>query len=161
MQLDDIFNLDELPESSTPLAMPAGYYPLEIKESEVKATKNGNGQYIKIRFDVIGGDYAGRVIFENINVRNPNEVAEKIGRQQLGEIMRATGVASLTDTDQLVGQRLVAKLAVKKDDEYGDLQGNVNVVKAYKAIEGSAAPMPSGEKAPQKASGAAKPPWAK
>lgn len=163
MQLEDIFNIDELPESSTPLAMPAGWQVFQIKEAEVKATKNGNGQYIKLRMDVITGDYEGRVLFENINVRNQNEVAERIGRQQLGEIMRACGVASLSNTDQLIGGTLMAKLAVKKDDQYGDEEGNVNVVKAYKALDGSPAPQPNGSngsKAPA-AAGGAKPPWAK
>ncbi len=161
MQLSEAFQIEEMPESSVPLAIPAGWQTFTISEAEIKETKARNGQYIKLRLDVLGGEYDGRVIFENVNVRNQNEVAERIGRQQLGEIMRATGIASLNDTDQLIGGTLMAKLAVKKDEDYGDENGDVNVIKAFKSIDGTAAPAPSANKTAQKRAIDNKPPWAK
>lgn len=165
MRLDQVFNAEEMPESSSPNALPAGWQTFTIKDAEVKVTKNGTGQYIKLRMDVTGGDFDGRVIFENVNVRNANEVAERIGRQQLGEIMRAIGLASVSDTDEFIGGTLMAKLAVKKDAEYGDENGEVNVIKSFKAVDGSTAPAPkpaqTAEKSPTAPSGGVKPPWAK
>jgi hypothetical protein len=69
--------------------------------------------------------------------------------------MRAIGVASLTDTDQLIGGKLSVKV-VEKDDEYG----KGNDVKAYKALAGSSAPAPSAMASAPAASKSA-PPWAK
>jgi hypothetical protein len=68
-------------------------------------------------------------------------------RAQLGDIMRATGVAKLEDTDQLLGGNLSIKVTVKDDPTYGP----GNEVRAFKAIEGSTPPV---------AAPAAPPPWA-
>ena len=97
------------------------------------------------------------MLFCNINIRNPNPKSEEIGRQQLGDILRALGIASLTDTDQLVGGVLSVKVTVKSDEQHGD----GNDVKAFKAIEGSAPPMPvASAPAAAKPAGSA-PPWAR
>jgi hypothetical protein len=71
--------------------------------------------------------------------------------------MRSINVPNMTDTDQLIGGNVSIKVAIRKSEEYGDQ----NEVKAYKAIEGSSAPMPTaGSSAPAaQAPTAAKPPW--
>jgi hypothetical protein len=50
-----------------------------------------------------------------LNIKNANPKAEEIGRQQLGDIMRAIGLAKVTDTDQLIGGQIGIKLEVKED----------------------------------------------
>jgi hypothetical protein len=156
--LDAPINLGDLPENTggdfSPL--PAGEYTATIKSADITPTKDNTGQYIKLRLDITGPSHAGRVVFSNINIRNKSPRAEEIGRQQLGDIMRAVGLASLTDTDQLLGGSLTVKLKVRNDPTYGDS----NEVQAYKAIKGSAPPMPASNPAPAAAAGAA-PPWAK
>jgi hypothetical protein len=158
--LPEAFDVNELPQGNTgnfePL--PAGWYTVTISEAELKSTKAGNGQYIKLRYDVTGPSHQGRVVFGNLNIKNPNAKAEEIGRQDLGNIMRAIGLAKVTDTDQLIGGNLSIKLDVKQDAQYGAS----NEVKGFKSVSGSAAPvaasMPSSA-AP--ASAKAAPPWAK
>ncbi len=156
--LGESFNVNELPEdqggSYEPL--PAGEYLAKIVDSSLQDTKAGTGQYIKLRFDVMGPTHQGRVVFTNINIRNPNPKAEEIGRQQLGSILRAIGLASLTDTDQLVGGELSIKVTVKNDPTYGP----GNEVKGFKAISGSPAPAPAANQAAPQAPAANKPPWA-
>jgi hypothetical protein len=97
------------------------------------------------------------VVFGNLNIKNANPKAEEIGRQQLGEIMRAIGLAKVTDTDQLIGGQLGIKLEVKQDDQYGAS----NEVKGFKSLSGSAAPAAAMPAASAPASGKAAPPWAK
>ena len=99
-------------------------------------------------------------MFGNLNIKNPNPKAEEIGRQQLGEIMRAIGLNQVTDTDQLIGGRLEIKLTIRKDEQYGD----GNDVKGFKSLNGAAMPLAM----PQTASAAtntappkAAPPWAR
>ena len=158
--LTETFDVNELPVGNAgnfePL--PAGWYTATISQSELKATKAGNGQYIKLRYDITGPTHQGRVVFGNLNIKNANPKAEEIGRQQLGDIMRAIGLAKVTDTDQLIGGQIAIKLEVKEDAQYGAS----NEVKGFKSVSGSAAPAAAipqvqSNSAPAKAA----PPWAK
>ena len=165
--LSQSFDVSELPQASKDYSvLPAGWYSATISGAEVKETKAGTGEYIAIKYSITGPTHQGRVIFGNLNIKNPNPKAEEIGRQQLGDIMRAIGLARVTDTDQLIGGSLVIKLDVKDDDKYGER----NEVKGFKAVVGGALPsvlsahIAMGEKnatvmqaAPPKAA----PPWTK
>lgn len=162
--LDQTYYTDKLPKGNSYEPIPAGWYTAEITKAEVKATTAGSGSYIAVRYDITGPTHQGRVVFGNLNIKNPNPKAEEIGRQQLGEIMRAIGLTQVTDTDQLIGGRLEIKLTIRKDEQYGD----GNDIKGFKAVGGSSLPssMPvsSGTgAAPAAAQQSAKqaPPWAK
>jgi|TARA_R110000824_G_scaffold3524_4_gene16729 hypothetical protein len=134
--------------------VPAGWYTVAIAGAELRDTKAGTGKYISVRFDITGPEHQGRVVFTNLNTRNPNPKAEEIGRQQLGEIMRAIGVQKLEDTDELIGGNLSIKVTVKNDPTYGA----GNEVKGFRAIEGSVLPVSAPAPA---AAPAASAPWAK
>ena len=161
--LNEEFNVNELPQGNGNFEpLPAGWYTATISQSELKATKAGNGQYIKLRYDITGPSHQGRVVFGNLNIKNANPKAEEIGRQQLGDIMRAIGLAKVTDTDQLIGGQIGIKLEVKQDEQYGAS----NEVKGFKSLSGSAAPaaavIPAKAAATAPAAPAkAAPPWAK
>jgi hypothetical protein len=161
--LNEEFNVNELPQGNGNFEpLPAGWYTATISQSELKDTKAGNGQYIKLRYDITGPSHQGRVVFGNLNIKNANPKAEEIGRQQLGDIMRAIGLAKVTDTDQLIGGQIAIKLEVKEDAQYGAS----NEVKGFKSVSGSAAPtaasIPAKTAAPAPAASAkAAPPWAK
>jgi hypothetical protein len=155
--LNETFNTAELPEEQGGFdPIPAGDYHLVVAESELKDTKKGDGQYIWLKMSVVGPTHQGRILFANLNIRNPNPKAEDIGRQQLGSVLRAIGVASLTDTDQLIGGNMTCKVTVKNDPTYGP----GNEIKGFKAVTGSPVPAPAGQAAPAQASGAT-PPWMK
>jgi hypothetical protein len=140
MRLETPINVADLPVSNNDYStLPDGWYTVTIKSAEVQNTKAGNGQYIKVRFDVIGESHAGRVVFCNLNIRNPNPKAEEIGRQQTGELLRAIGLATATDTDQLVGGNLSIKVTTRKSEQYGDS----NEVKGFKSLSGGAIPSPA------------------
>lgn len=161
--LSQSFDVADLPQSSggnfEPL--PAGWYSVTIAGAELKNTKAGNGQFIAVRYDVTGPTHQGRVVFGNLNIQNPNPKAEEIGRQQLGELMRAIGLAKVTDTDQLIGGNLQIKLDIKRDEQYGDK----NEVRGFKSVSGGALPSMAPAAIPAAAAQAtpakAAPPWAK
>jgi hypothetical protein len=161
--LNEEFNVNELPQGNGNFEpLPAGWYTATISQSELKATNAGNGQYIKLRYDITGPTHQGRVVFGNLNIKNANPKAEEIGRQQLGDIMRAIGLAKVTDTDQLIGGQIGIKLQIKEDAQYGAS----NEVKGFKSVSGSAAPaaasIPAKTAAPaSNAPAKAAPPWAK
>ena len=158
--LGEIFDVEFLPQGKTSFdPIPPGWYTVTIASAEVKATKNGTGQYIAIRYDVTGPTHQGRVIYGNLNIRNQSPKAEEIGRQQLGELCRAIGLAKVGDTDQLVGHGLSIKVDIEKSDQYGDK----NQVKGFKPIAGGAPPRAATAAAPAATAAPAKaaPPWAK
>jgi len=158
--LTETFDVNELPQGKAgnfePL--PAGWYTSTITQGEVKKTKAGNGEYIKLRFDITGPTHQGRVVFGNLNIKNANPKAEEIGRQQLGEIMRAIGLAKVADTDQLIGGQISIKLTIKDDAQYGAS----NEIKGFNSLTGSVAPTATAAPASAPAAAAkAAPPWAK
>ena len=149
-------NASDLPEDTNNdyAPVPAGEYDVEIKDAEIRTTKSGTGQYIALRLDIVAPSHEGRVVWANLNIKNDSQKAEEIGRQQLGAVMRSIGLASLQDTDQLIGGRVGVKLVIRKSEEYGDS----NEVKAYRSLGASAAkPAPAMASAPA----ASAPPWAK
>ena len=153
--LDQTFSADDMPVSEKSYEpLPAGWYTASITAAELKNTKAGTGQYIAIRYDIISPTHQGRIVFGNLNIRNSNPKAEEIGRQQLGEVMRAIGIAKVQDTDELIGGQLSIKVDIRSSEQYGDQ----NEVRAFKAIAGSTPPAPAVKAA---AGGKAAPPWQK
>ena len=136
--------------------IPAGEYTARVSQIELRNSKSG-GQYLNVRFDITGPEYAGRVVFDMFNIRNQNQTAEQIGRQKLGQLKLATGINS-NDTDHYLGHEVGLKLGVKKDAEYGDK----NTVKSIHSLTGSQPPMPAPAKpaaAPAARQASAAPPW--
>lgn len=138
--LDFAYTAADLPVSTSSFEpLPAGWYTASITGAEIKNTKAGTGQYIAVKYTITGPSFQGRIVFGNLNIKNPNVKAEEIGRQQLGEIMRAINLPKVTDTDQLIGGNLGIKLDVKRSEEYGDS----NEVKGFKTIGIGSAVMPT------------------
>lgn len=156
--LEQSFSLDELPVSTNSFEpLPAGWYTATINKAEIKTAKTGEGQYIAVRYDITGPTHQGRVVFGNINFKNPSSKAEEIGRKQLGEIMRAIGLGRVSDTDQLIGGQLSIKLAIKNDAQYGDS----NELKGFKALGGSVSLPTASVSAPPAVPHKSSPPWGK
>lgn len=140
--LDEAFDVSDLPQSTKSYdPIPEGNYDATISQAELKTTNDGTGKYIKLRLDITGPSHQGRVVFSNLNIKNASAKAEEIGRQQLGEIMRAIGIAKVQDTDQLIGGAVNIKVAIRPartDEKSGKTYEASNEVKGYRAIAGSA-----------------------
>ena len=161
MRLDEIININALPESDRSYdPVPPGWYGVRIASAEIKDTKAGNGQYIKVRYDITGPAHQGRVIFGNLNILNPNPKAEQIGRQQLGELMRAIGLTEIQDTDQLIGGTCEIKIEIQAAE--GDYAAR-NEVRGWKHVGKTETPRPDWAKtdAAPKPAATKSPPWRK
>ena len=101
------------------------------------------------------------MVFGNLNVKNQSAKAEEIGRQQLGDLMRAIGLSKVTDTDQLVGGRISIKLDVRAGDEKYAAQNEVKGFRADAHAAPSFSPPSPSTSDPGTASKKAAPPWAK
>ena len=93
--------------------IPEGEYILKAVDAEEKATSRGDGSYIKVKYEVVKGEYAGRLLWQNFNVNNPSEKAQRIGRQNLVAWATACGKPNVDDTDKLLGKPFAATVGIE------------------------------------------------
>lgn len=142
--------------------IPAGWYEVMIVESEMKPTKNGLGQYLQLRLDVVSGDHQGRVLFERLNLDNPNSTAVEIAQRTLSAICHATGILQPKDSSDLHNIPLRAKVSVRPA---GNGYEASNDIKGYESAGSMAAQSatPQAQAQPQAAKAApvaaTKKPW--
>ncbi len=128
-----------------------GWYPVEIKDAEIKATKAGTGSYLKIEFDVLDSANMGRKLFVQINLQNPSAKAVEIGMRELASLGQACQLQAITDTSELLGKRIEARVKIGKANEGYEPD---NEVTAYRPLGQQTAPahhQPSGQPATQHA----------
>jgi len=152
--LDTPIALDDIPadEPRDFEPIPAGLYTATVAGIDLRSTKAGTGQYLAVRLDVTGPTHEGRVLWTNLNIRNPNAKAEEIARQQLAAIMKAARVDLVQDTDVLIGASVGVKVSISEDATYGK-RNEVKGISAAGEPARSAPPMPAA------ASAASTPPW--
>ena len=85
------FDASSIEPSSGYDVLPPGKYLAQIVASEMRATKDGLGQYLYLEVDVIEGQYAGRKLFDRLNLINANADAVQIAQRTLSSICRAVG----------------------------------------------------------------------
>jgi hypothetical protein len=95
--------------------LPPGKYPVQIEKVEVRETRAGTGSYLWLEMNVFDGPQAGRKIWANLNLDNPNEKAVKIARKELSAILYAVELVNITHPDQLIGKWLYVSVRVKND----------------------------------------------
>lgn len=108
--------------SGTPF--PAGAYQMMTKDAEVCETRDRNGKYLKLTFEVTKGDHEKRLVFHNFNFVNSNPKAVEIGLGQIRAMLRLGGHDPDTFDDEKLddfnGIKLDCKVKVRKDDQWGD-----------------------------------------
>lgn len=126
-------------------AIPAAWYNFMITESENKATKNGDGSYLQLTLKVMDGQYAGRLVFDRLNLQNPNPVATEIGYKRLSAYCHATGILQVQDSSQLHGIPFKGRVVIKIDST--GAYDPSNEIKAVKNINETVAGAPAGQPA--------------
>lgn len=116
--------------------IPEGEYLAEVVETDIRATKKGNGHYTLVKWEVAEGKHLGRWLFEYHNHDNPNEKAVEIAARNLKKICNAFGIDGFDDTDELMGKRAVLSVGLDRNDN------SRNTVQGYAS---TAAPTPTPE----------------
>ena len=111
--------------------MKPGTYIAQITKSEMRESKAGN-KYLSFRFDVLDGEYKGRVLFENLHLWHTNTVAVEVANSLLAGMCRACGVVKLQNTQQLHHQPM--KIKVKIQEAKGDYEAS-NAITAFEAAD--------------------------
>jgi hypothetical protein len=110
------FNTEKVDDRNAFTPVPAGRYLVEVISSEIKKTKNGNGEFIFLILRIVDGPHEGQKIFDRINFINQNKDAENIAQRALKKLCLACGVrGELTDTEQLHFKRFHAHILVRQD----------------------------------------------
>lgn len=137
--------------------IPAGKYIAVITETEMKPTKTVGGKYLQLTFQVLDGEYKGRLVWARLNLENKNEMTVKIARGELSAICRAVGVMAPKDSVELHNVPIEISVGLKKRDDNGEF---TNVIKGYAKKGGSAiAGGAAGARVPTGVGPGSTPPW--
>jgi hypothetical protein len=143
--------------------LPAGKYVVQIDASEMKPTRDGNGQYLWLELGILDGEYAGRKLFDRLNLVNANAQAQEIAQRTLSAICHATGQLHVADSEQLHGRPIVATVRVRQGrTENGQTYDPSNEIRGYAPVSAAPHPMNQAKPAVQtaaKPAAAAVPPW--
>lgn len=144
-----LIDLTNAVEQGSPL--PNGTYPVIVDNAELSLTKSGTGQVIKVKLKVLEGPSAGRLIFDQFNIKNQNPQAVQIGLGQLKGFLRAFGHRNpntLESTTELLGLKGLVNTKVQEDPGY---QPTARVT-SYKPLQAVSAPGEASAPAAQGAS---------
>ena len=105
-----------------------GEHIATIIDAQVKETKSGTGEYLKVVWKLEDGASFSYMY----NIKNVNAMAQNIGLTELKKMMKAAGrEPKASGADELIGIRVLLVTATKTDD-YGD---KVVIKKYLKAPE--------------------------
>jgi len=153
------FDASTIEASTSYDPIPAGWYTAIISNSEMKATRDGYGEYLSLTLQVIEGQYENRLVFARLNLKNANDKAVDIARKDLAAICRAVGVMSPQSSEELHDKPLMIKVKVRAAQGEYDAS---NDVAGYKGVDGNtSAPVQQKQAAPATPSAPAKKPWQK
>lgn len=114
---------DEGLQDFTPL--PFGKYVAVIKKSEWKQTKAKTGNYLELQWEVIEGDYKGRLLFDRLNLDNPNPVAVQIANKALNSICKACDLVGVEDSEEIHEIPVLLDVRVQEATEQNPASNNI------------------------------------
>lgn len=142
--------------------IPVNDYLAVITDSEMKDTKKGDGKYLLLTYEVVEGEFAGRKIFETLNLINSNQTAVEIAQRALSAVCRATGVLHPKDSSELHGKPLVISVGIRAGSNGFE---DKNVIRGYSRVDGKELKDVTDASAPVKGAapigGVKKKPWQK
>lgn len=103
---------------STPL--PPGMYHGIITRTTMKETgkdkpESERGQMLEVEFDITyPSAYGNRKFWDKFNIINKNPTAVKIAKEQLSDLVKATGLSTLQDDADLQGKEVALVLRVQE-----------------------------------------------
>lgn len=133
-------------EPDAPRALlPPDRYPVQIVQSEMRATKAGDGQMLWLEMDIIDGPYRGRKIWDQLNLVNRSTVTVEIAQRRLSAICHAVGQVQVSDSQQLHFKTILCTVKVKPagTDKFGVDREAKNDVVGYEPTSAGGATAPA------------------
>lgn len=151
------FNVDEAPDTQDFGVIPAGDYTAMITGSELVSNKAGTGSFLKLELTLADGKFAGRKLFENLNLDNPSAQAVEIARGTLKKIAIACGKVSglVNESEELHDIPMIVNVGIEKRKDTGE---DSNRIKGYRSLTAAPAARPAAAPAKPSAPAAAQTP---
>ena len=114
------WNAGDYEEGGNFEVLPKGRYLGMIVDSEEKQTKDKKGTYFEFEFDVVSpSSFKGRKLWARLNVHNPSEVAQRIGREQFNSLCAAAEMdkAKIDTTLKLHNKIVVLIVDIEQNQE--------------------------------------------
>lgn len=146
----DATTVDPLDSGFAPI--PEGDYEVAIVKSQNKPTKAGTGSYLELQCQVVSGEYAKRVLWARLNLKNPITAAVEMAKRELSSICHATGVLRPKRKEDLHNIPIIAHV-VQVADNKGEMK---NEIKGWKAKENAS---PAQEATPPQPTSVGGRPW--
>jgi len=150
-QFTQAFDATTVAPNAPRVALPDGVYPMIIKDSAWERTKKDDGTFLELTLEVIDGQHKGRLIWDRLNLDNPNPKAVEIAQRTLSALCHATGVMKVSDSAQL--HNIPILVTVKARDAEN------NDVKGYKKMDGVIGSVPAPTPAVSAPAAPAVAPW--
>lgn len=139
----DSFNANEVEPHVGFDPLPAGDYLCVVAKSEKKPTKKQDGFLLELELQVIDGPSKGRILWDRLNMWNPNPKATEIARAQMSALCRAVGVMQPKDSTELHNIPLIVSVKVEKREDNGEYANRVTAYKPRTGARASTAPPPA------------------
>ena len=106
--------------------VPAGVYPAQIVSAEEEPTKDGTSWVLKIQFNIVGPNYAGRRIWGRIITSSSDSQKMAAGKRHLANLLDALGVGRrISDTDVLLNKVTPIKVKLQAATEQYPASNNI------------------------------------
>lgn len=132
-QLPSVFDAKNTEKQKDFEPIPQQWVIGEVTKSEYKATAAKTGHYLTCQIKVIAPEeHKGRMVFNLMNLENPNQTAVEIAQKELASMCEACGIDELEDSTELHGIPFGMRLGIKPGDANWPPK---NVIKSYKTVE--------------------------
>ena len=112
----DLNDIEEQDNDFSPIE--EGTYELAAEEWEQKTSKNNN-QYLKVKYRVLGPNYANRVLWENFTIGGANPtIAIRRLKEWIVAVGQEPGVLSADRMPGLMSQAFFAKVGIEESAGY-------------------------------------------
>jgi len=125
------FDATTVAPSQPPEALETGWYPANLINTEMKPTKDGQGQYLEVTFRISSGAATGRTFKSRLNLQNKSQQAVDIAYAELSAICHAVGKLRVGQAMELHGG--VLEVYLKRVPRNDNASLMTNDVAGYRA----------------------------
>ncbi|MCH1580802.1 MAG: DUF669 domain-containing protein [Luminiphilus sp.] len=100
--------------------VPAGRYSAMVSDSAIKKTKAGDGEYIELTWEIVGGPHNNRKWWQMYQVKNKSEKAVSMAQADLSAICKAMGREGFDMTEDLHNHEIVVDLEIESQAGWSD-----------------------------------------
>jgi hypothetical protein len=98
--------------------LPIAIYLAQVIEAEITVPLSGDGQSVKLVWQIIEGDYENRQVWQNIPYQHSNAQAQDIGRRHLKDLCVACGITTgISNPDPFKFIPCKIRVGIKKDKD--------------------------------------------